>query len=637
MLNFRCFTCRFNLRPRKIKFMKPLSKMRRGTVSRRLVAASICGAIIVVLANREARSQTRADLLELPDGQRVSGRLAGDGRTGIAFIPVEASAPVPLESGSVVQFNGSGPTSLASTPPFRVLIGETLRLSGTLRGISQRGVRFGLSWDAADLALPRPGVQAVVQRTGEARVIVDGFETLEKSRWVITGKPEIVAVPHFVDKHSLRLPAGGTSLVHALAEPIAAGRFDLAFLDDGAVVAGQLWSIELMFQGSSGVSATRVLLGWAEESLAVESPNGLAVQRLARTPGWHRFSLRFGPNQTEVAVDGKELAHGKGPDGPLVTIRLASSGPAQTKAPNALAGHFDDLQLIRFAEPPDSFELDIAQDEVRLVMGDQLYGEIQQSDGERVSMTVDGEPISLAWSDVSGLYFRRVPAAGTVVEGLLARLEWRTSPGEEPDNVDFAEGAIVSVSDKNVTLATPYSGMLSVPRERVRRLVVRGHGRRILIDPAAHHLGDEYSRSAPLLNPRQPEGNRLERTIELSDIPGQPCFLVLDVFQLLGEDNDAGWSHYIREGQLRTYVAINGKRIDYLNRYVRKSNDAPEQIAVPIPKGALKRGKNTIRLELTGLDTKEKELDDFGLLQMALEFRSSPSRGHEPKAETGPP
>jgi hypothetical protein len=51
----------------------------------------------------------------------------------------------------------------------------------------------------------------------------------------------------------------------------------------------------------------------------------------------------------------------------------------------------------------------------------------------------------------------------------------------------------------------------------------------------------------------------------------------------------------------------------------------------------LKLGKNTIRLELTGLDTTDKELDDFGLLQMALEFRSAPNRGQEPKAETGPP
>jgi hypothetical protein len=611
--------------------------MRRGTCSGRLIPASICGAIIVLLANHEARSQTRADLLELPDGQRLTGYVAGDGRTGIGFIPIQASLAMPLEVGSVVQFNGSGPTSLASSPPFRVLIGETLRLSGTLRSISQKGVRLRLSWDATDVAVPRPGVQAVVQRPGEARVLVDGFEILEKSRWSIVGKPELVTVPHFADKRSLRLPAGGTSLVHTLAEPIAAGRFDLAFLDDGAVVPGQLWSIDLLFQGSSGVSATRALLGWAEESLAVESPNGLAVQRLARTPGWHRFLLRFSPTQTEVSVDGKELAHGKGPDGPLVSVRLASAASAQAVPPSTLAGHFDDLQLIRFAEPPDSFELDAAQDEARLVVGDQLFGEIQQSDGERVSMTVDGEPISLAWSEVSGLYFRRVPVGGTAIEGLLVRLEWRTSPGEEPDNVDFAEGALVSVSDKNVALATPYAGVLSIPRERVRRLIVRGHGRRLLIDPAAHHLGDEYSRSAPLLNPRQPEGNQLERTIELGEIPSQPCFLVLDVFQLLGEDNDAGWSHYIREGELRTYVAINGKRIDYLNRYVKKSNDTPEQIAVPIPKGALQRGKNTIRLELTGLNTKEKELDDFGLLQMALEFRSPPSRGKEPKAEIGPP
>ncbi len=164
-------------------------------------------------------------------------------------------------------------------------------------------------------------------------MLVDGFETLETSRWSITGKPEVVAVPHLTDKHSLRLPAGGTSLVHNLAEPMAAGRFDLAFLDDGAVVAGQQWSIELTFQGTSGLSLVRVSLGWSEESLAVESPSGLAVQRLARTPGWHRFSLRFGPNQTEASVDGKELAHGKGPDGPLVAIRLASSASGADGAP----------------------------------------------------------------------------------------------------------------------------------------------------------------------------------------------------------------------------------------------------------------------------------------------------------------
>ena len=60
-----------------------------------------------------------------------------------------------------------------------------------------------------------------------------------------------------------------------------------------------------------------------------------------------------------------------------------------------------------------------------------------------------------------------------MIEGMLVRLEWRTSPVDEPDNVDFAEGALLSVTDKTVRLATPYAGVLSVPRERVRKLVVR--------------------------------------------------------------------------------------------------------------------------------------------------------------------
>ncbi len=50
-----------------------------------------------------------------------------------------------------------------------------------------------------------------------------------------------------------------------------------------------------------------------------------------------------------------------------------------------------------------------------------------------------------------------------MIEGLLARVEWRSAPGDDPDNIDFAEGAIVSVSDQAVTLATPYAGVLSIP------------------------------------------------------------------------------------------------------------------------------------------------------------------------------
>ena len=118
----------------------------------------------------------------------------------------------------------------------------------------------------------------------------------------------------------------GPSLTCSLREPVGSGRLDIAFHDDGIVADGQQWFVDLLFRGLAGTETVRAVLGWAEESLTVESPSGpaLAVQRLARKPGWHRLSLRFGPAQTEVAVDGNDLAHGKGPDGPLVEIRLAS-------------------------------------------------------------------------------------------------------------------------------------------------------------------------------------------------------------------------------------------------------------------------------------------------------------------------
>jgi hypothetical protein len=597
-------------------------------------AASI--GVLVALCTGSARAQTRNESLERPDGQRVTGRLAGDNRSGFAFIPAQSSAPVALEIGSSVHFNGSGPNSLVSAPPFRVLIGQSLRLSGSLRGITESSVRLELSWENREVTLPRPGVQAIVQRHGESRVLVDGFEQLDASRWSITGKPEVVALPHLTEKHSLRLLPGGEAVVHKLVEPLASGRFDVAFHDDGAVVAGQQWSIELTFQGVSGLSLVRVALGWSEESLAVESPSGLAVQRLARTPGWHRFSLRFGPAQTEASVDGKELAHGRGPDGPLVAIRLASSPSAQTAPPKGLAGHFDDLQLIRFAEPPASLELDVTQDEARLVVGDQLFGTIREASAERVSMTVDSEPVALPWSEVAGVYFRRVPSTSAPVEGLLARVEWRSAPDGEPDNIDFAEGAVTAVSDQLITVVTPYAGALSIPLQLVRTIRVQGQGRRIIIDPAAHHLGDEFSTTAPL-DPPQPEGALLERTLELTAVPDGHCFVVTDVVQLVGENSGyPAFSRQIRAGELRTYLTINGKRIDYLNRYLKTDNLAPERIAIPVPAGLLHAGKNTIRLELT-MSTDDKQLDDFGLLQLAVEFRSAPRLAPQPPHEPGHP
>jgi hypothetical protein len=367
----------------------------------------------------------------------------------------------------------------------------------------------------------------------------------------------------------------------------------------------------------------KVDLGWSEETLAVECPRGpaLPVQRLARTPGWHRLSLRFGPDQTEISVDGKELAHGKGPDGQLASIRLASASTASRTNPKNVAGYVDDLQIIQFSEPAASFEVDITQDEARLVVGDQLFGEIQKADGDRLHMSVEDNSVDLPWSEVAGLYFRRLPAQGSTVDGLLARIEWRAAAGDDPVDLDFAEGAIIATTGQDVTMATPFSGVLRIPRQRIRKIAFWGEGRRVVIDPAAHHLGDEPSRSPPQLDPPLHEGGRLERTFELMDVPDARALLVMDVVQVVGEDNDPTYSQYVRKGELVTWLVMNGQKFDSLNRYIKTRNDTTERVAIPIPTGLLRAGKNTLRLELTGMASKADQLDDFGVLGIALEFR----------------
>ena len=76
---------------------------------------------------------------------------------------------------------------------------------------------------------------------------------------------------------------------------------------------------------------------------------------------------------------------------------------------------------------------------------------------------------------------------------------------------------------------------------------------------------------------------------------------MLDVVQVVPEAGDSEYSRQVRNGELRTYVSVNGRRVDYLNRHIKATrNEAPERVRIPIPRGLLHAGKNAIRIELTG-------------------------------------
>jgi len=579
------------------------------------------------IARPPGENQAAYAVLDRQGQPGLVGSLVVDVSSGLKFLPRagEPQRPLALETGSVLNFQGAAPAAASIPPLCHVQVGESARISGMLHAVSDKTVSLSVPWQSAEIVVARPGVQAVLQRPGEARLFADRFDRISASRWSVSGKPELVAGSTAPDQaRGVRLPAGGSSLQHRLAEPLVSGRVELSLLDEGKVSAGQRWTLDLTFRGPTGPATLRILLGWAEESLAVESPDGpaLAVQRLARAPGWHRLTLRFSPEQTEIAVDGKELAHGKSPSGPLDTVRIATTSTGSSPVPPGLSGYLGEIQIVRFAEPPTSLEIDPTQDEVRLVAGDQLYGTIRQADPEHVVIEVDDKPVTLDWSEVAGLHFRRIPAAATAVEGALARLEWRAMPGEpnKARDLDFAEGAITAISDAGITLATPYAGTLTIPRDRLARLRVLDRGWQCIIDPSAHHLGDNISTTPPLLDPPLPEGGVLERAFELDAVrPGHGC-VVLDVVQAVGETAGSPYSNLVQKGELRTYVVVNGKRIDYINRHIMTSNETPERIRIPIPPDLLRPGGNVLRIEQTGIASDPTWFDDMGILQVALQF-----------------
>jgi hypothetical protein len=575
------------------------------------------------------------ETLVRPDGQHVAGKLRRDASRGFVFVPVPPGQPLGLEAGAVVVFDGPELDPADGYPPFRVELGLGQRVSGRLGAVDDKLVRMTECSVGGAMAVARHGVTAVIQRPGEVLVLQDGFETIDGARWAEVGDPDLVEQPRAAGAHGLRIPAGGTALTCTLREPVGSGRLDIAFHDDGVLVDGQRWFVELVFRGLAGTETVRAVLGWAEESLSVESLSGpaLAVQRLARKPGWHRLSLRFSPAQTEVGVDGNDLAHGKGPNGPLVEIRLASDQTGKPAAPGKLAGCFDDLRLVRFAEPIGDLEIDAGQDEVRLVGGDQLFGTIAAADGDRVRLKVDDKVVGLPWSEVSGLYFRRRPRQAPPVEGLLVRLEWRAASGGDPSDLDALEGALTAVNDAGLTLVTPYAGTLFLPRDRGRSMRVLGKGRRIVIDPTAHHLGDRPSTTSPLLDPPQPEGGVLERSVDLAEVPSRPAALVLDVVQVVGEASGIPFASLVQKGQLRTNVTINGQPVDYLNRHITSRNETPERIRLPIPAGRLRPGRNLIRFEQVGITGDPTELDDLGVLGIALEFDGDRPARSQPEHE----
>ncbi len=580
--------------------------------------------IILGLASVARAAESKwVESIDIGDGSRKPGRIVATREGDYAFKPDDGSAEIALAEPRVVEFEShEGNDAGRGSPPFRVLFGLDQQVSGRLISLDADRIAFDFGGGSAGLSIRRRGVQALVQRPGEIEIFQDSFETLDEARLRIGGDVEITDRRHVGGKKSLRFAGLSSSIAFKPSEPIGSGRFEISYYDDKRKSPLRRRLIELVFRGGEGGNQSiRVDSGWGESTLGVESPDGpgLAVQRLVRSEGWHRLIVRFGPDRTDVSVDGDELAYGSGPAGPLVEIGVStrSTGAGDDGGKDAFEALIDDFRLVRFVEPTGVLDCDPTRDEVRLVDGDQLFGSISSADQTAALTSILGREIKIPWAEISGLYFRRDSLAGAIVEGRWARVEWRNSAGDDSRDLEQLEGAIVGLNEKTIELATSYAGTASIPRARARRIRFMNRCKRIVLDPYPHHLGNEVF--ADLFPPR-PEGPSLETTVEIpADTTWRNASIAIDAVQVVGVSGTPTFSEKVRKGELRTNVKLDGKVIDYLNRHVTTKNDSPLRIRAAIADGLLTPGRHTIRLEQLPDGDSPSEYDDLGILGIAVE------------------
>lgn len=558
------------------------------------------------------------DSVRREDGRRLMGTVQGSAATGFRFVPEGGGAPQPLEALRLVELNGPGPApATAARPPFTVVLAGDQRISGQLGLLDETVVRLASGPAGQTVTLQRRGVQALVQRPGEVLVLAEPFDRLDRDRWVVTGAAAVPAEAQPGGARGLRLPASGGSVAWQAGEPIAAGRLEAVYHDDGRRAPGRRLVLELLFRGGGGVEPVQAVLGWTSEVLAVvtrgEGP-ALAVQRLVRQPGRHRLGLSFGPDGIDLSLDGAELAHGDPAPGPLVGLRLVAEGDGPD-VPEGLAATVEELQIARRTAPPSQVEVDPTQDEARLVQGDQLFGRVLAADRDGLTARIAERRVALHWSEVAGLHFRRAASAAEPIDGLWVRLAWRAGAGTDPP--DVLEGALRRIDETAAVLEVPYLGELTLPRPALTELRMLGPMSRTVLDPFPRHLGNK---TVPGLDPPQPEGRSLEIAFDLDARPPGRAAIGVSVLQVVGIEGDPDYSERVRHGELLTRVALNGQTFDTLNRHVTVRNDTPARLQLPVPEGALKPGRNVLRFEQDGLKESPETLDNLGLWNVTLEL-----------------
>jgi hypothetical protein len=556
-----------------------------------------------------------ADDALLMDGRTVHGHLALTGAGRLSFAPTGQNSPIPFEQIGAVRSTIPAPAPWRVPAVQRFALTDGQSLTGEFLGLDAQNVSLRTAW-ADRLTIPRRAVLAVTHPLGFVPIFTEDFEA-ELKAWNLTGTPALSNAHQTSGQHSLRLSRAGQAAEYVLASALEAGRVGVNFYEAGAP-AGAHWVIETEFQGATVPRQVRGLIAGEAEGYQVEVPEGPgAGDRVPRTPGWHRFSMYFSAASLLVTVDEAVLWYSRrhGPGGPLRKVRLAcialpSGGAARGEVlfdDFGVARAVDRL-LHRFEEP--------GRDELWLLHGDQLFGDIVQADRRAIHLRGSFGLRTFAWSEVRGIFLRRPTPAPQTTDGEHVRLWLHSGYGSDFDEL---EGTLQALDERRLKLHHPVLGELTIDRGRLRELRRLFHGRRIELDDNSHHLG-QPGKLVMQLQPPQGEGLTLRRTFRLEEVPHAVC-LVLHVVHLRGPGDGIGAA--LERGEQRTEVVLNGKVVDYLNRHVERATHQPRRLSLPLSPDALRVGENALELRLTP-DRESGRYEHCGISGLRVEMPRAP-------------
>jgi hypothetical protein len=515
-----------------------------------------------------------ADEAVLRDGRHMEGRLKTEAAGRLHFAAKQNRADVPLANIERIRFV-EAPLPSAVPVPLQIHLGRGQHFTGELVALDEKTVTVCVPW-SKELQVPRRAVASIRHPPGFVTLFHEDFET-DSVALKLIGSPSLDDKRAASGRRSLVLQAAGQSATYSLPTPIDAGRIGIRFHDPGET-NGARWLLDARF---SGKHRAQVLLVGAGDHYKVQTDLAGASKDAKRAAGWHDLSIRFSCDYLLVGVDDLVIFESgeNGPGAPLKEIRLACVVEPETDAVRG-AVHFDDLTVAKNVPELAHEGGDGTQDELWLLGGDQLFGQVQRADRRAVDIRGSFGKRSVPWSAMRG-YFSKLRAAEThVTDGEHVRIGIANGLPE----ADELEGVVRALDERKLLLAHSVLGEITFDRDRLRYLRPLFFGRRIELDNGRHHLGDAEC-PVPNVVPSRAEGPILRRTVQLDAIPPSARIALIVHSQ-----------RAIADGPRSTEIFLNGERIDSLGRHVDRGATGAVPVSIAIPSRWLRKGDNVVEV-----------------------------------------